>query len=482
MALRLVAGLAAVSVARAQFIQPGVSTANPNAVDCYNDMAADGAVCDDLNPQTQNDVCYQGACGNWVTIDATISSEQDRQAWAAADPFISSGVAGNCYECADRDQDGTITSEPIGSYPKYLALDPAGDHGHGQASTNMVVHSFVNYRQPDLRFSAWRVGEGAMQGDMRGRALFVDQAQGCGPPPPGPYDPNAPCQNLMIRSENQVYVEGYSSFEVFVPVSKVQITNVVAHSQRQYVAEPVGINRPYYTDRQYTINALPNFLKGLWAVKTPNEDKHSNPNDRSFLCFDITTRATVYVLYDRRATDVPTWLKDDFEDQDISTIGHTDENMGFFELYFSIRDPGQVCLGGNDAPNVGSNYLVMVGPMVNMHQHASHQVAITNLQTHSQAGYEVSTINSGDPYYVDRDYTFNTLPEFLQYLNGIKTANDDCPDPNPSDESWICFDVVEPVRVFILYDNRIHNQPSWLTENFIDRHEEVSENTDSGMG
>ena len=188
------------------------------------------------------------------------------------------------------------------------------------------------------------------------------------------------------------------------------------------------------------------------------------------------------VLYDRRATDAPTWLKDDFEDQDISTIGHTDENMGFFELYFSVRDPGQVCLGGNDAPNVGSNYLVMVGPMVNMHQHASHQVAITNLQTHSQAGYEVSTINSGDPYYVDRDYTFNTLPEFLQYLNGIKTANDDCPDPNPSDESWICFDVVEPVRVFILYDNRIHNQPSWLTENFIDRHEEVSENTDSGMG
>ena len=48
----------------------------------------------------------------------------------------------------------------------------------------------------------------------------------------------------MIRSENQRYVEGYSSFEVFVPSAKVQITNVVTHSTLQYLAEPIGINQP----------------------------------------------------------------------------------------------------------------------------------------------------------------------------------------------------------------------------------------------
>lgn len=98
-----------------------------------------------------------------------------------------------------------------------------------------------------------------------------------------------------------------------------------------------------YTDRQYTINNLPNFLKGLWAVKTPNDDKASPDTDLEWLCFDIGTRATVYVLYDRRAHDKPTWLKDDFEDQHIATIdGHAGlyngvlgENMGASASVFS---------------------------------------------------------------------------------------------------------------------------------------------------
>ena len=69
----------------------------------------------------------------------------------------------------------------------------------------------------------------------------------------------------------------------------------------------------------------------------------------------------------------------------------------------------------------------------------------------------------GDPYYIDRSYGFTALPMFLQFLNGIKTSNDDCPDPVANDDAWICFEVVEPVRVFILHDNRIVNKPAWLT-------------------
>ena len=102
---------------------------------------------------------------------------------------------------------------------------------------------------------------------------------------------------------------------------------------------------------------------------------------------------------------------------------------------------------------------------------------ITNLVTHSthDPPYEVSTINVGDPYYVDREYAYASLPVFMQYLNGIKTgepptillrrkhgsfrsktqrwttANDDCPDPVAYDPQWICFDVTEPVRVFVLH-------------------------------
>ena len=204
---------------------------NPDATDCFNDMSQDGAVCDDRDPTTAVDVCYQGACGSWVTIDATILSEADRRAWAQADPFISSAYSANCYECADRVlPDGPPGADPAGTYPKYLALEAEGDNGHhhGQAATNMVIHSYVSYKQPDMHFSAWRISDAGKMGDMHGRALFVDRAQGCDPAAPAGV-----CQNLMIRSENQRYVEGYSSFEVFVPSAKVQISNVRTHSTRQ---------------------------------------------------------------------------------------------------------------------------------------------------------------------------------------------------------------------------------------------------------
>ena len=121
---------------------------------------------------------------------------------------------------------------------------------------------------------------------------------------------------------------------------------------------------------------------------------------------------------------------------------------------------------------------------------------ITNLVTHSthDPPYEVSTINVGDPYYVDRDYAYASLPVFMQYLNGIKTgepptdllrrkdggfrsktqrwtpANDDCPDPVAYDPQWICFDVTEPVRGTFSRNRRTYPYPpalEWSTMQLI---------------
>ena len=100
-------------------------------------------------------------------------------------------------------------------------------------------------------------------------------------------------------------------------------------------------------------------MQYLNGVRTANNDAHSNPADTQFICFTVTERARVYILYDARATDQPQWLKDSFVDKHEETVENTDSD---YEFYSGVFSPGRVCLGGNDAPGVRSMYLVFVGP------------------------------------------------------------------------------------------------------------------------
>ena len=87
----------------------------------------------------------------------------------------------------------------------------------------------------------------------------------------------------------------FSSLDVFQETSQVQVSNVRTHSSNDYVAGPVRLGETYYTDRSYIITGLPDFLHGLEGVQTPNNDKHSDPADLQWLCFDVSQRAAVYV-------------------------------------------------------------------------------------------------------------------------------------------------------------------------------------------
>ena len=65
-------------------------------------------------------------------------------------------------------------------------------------------------------------------------------------------------------------------------------------------------------------------------------------------------------------------------------------------------------------------------------------------------------MGAGDPMYVDRDYQIIGLPPFLHGLNALRPSNGDADVQAPaSDEEWFCFEVAEPVRVFLLYDSTL---------------------------
>ena len=54
------------------------------------------------------------------------------------------------------------------------------------------------------------------------------------------------------------------------------------------------------TDRQYLITDLPDYMHGLWGIKTANDDKHSDATHLEFLCFDISHKVMLLDLFAAR--------------------------------------------------------------------------------------------------------------------------------------------------------------------------------------
>ena len=269
--------------------------------DCYMHLERDMTPCNDGDDSNNregvgtSDQCFQGACGSWQRIETVINSEAERQQW-----LQHAGIeATDCNECT-------------GEFPYYLALTGSG--GHGPLSSTAVFSSFMAWKHPDIPYTAYSstIDPSGNQGNMPGRALFISKNNACGNQGQwgdagagGHGALNNGCSGadnaIRIRSETQAEnLDGWAWIYVFVPAHEVTITNVVTHSSANYVAAPVALYQPYYVDRMYAITSIPDFLRGLHGIRTANNDKHSDPTDLEWLCFDIEKRAAVYVLYVRQ--------------------------------------------------------------------------------------------------------------------------------------------------------------------------------------
>jgi hypothetical protein len=418
------------------------------------------------------------------------------------------------------------------------------DHNHGRASTDLGVASYVKWRQasgqhsmytgrinPNYRFGKYRPG---MLGNYHnelvldngaictaginpdpGQPTQVGQDSGaavlaaCGWDTDGDADANPyrgrvlfkaatdgrAFMNGIIRSENgHGRILGHQTIDIFLEETDIKITNVKSHSSvGKYQVAPMHVGQRYYIDRAYTVGGLPDFLTGVQVIQTANDDKNAPATDETFLCFELSTPATVYVLFDSRATTFPAWLTAGFSNTHVAAVESTDSNMGKFTIFYEDFPNGKVCMGGNSAPGAASNYIVMAGPPVDMTCHPSHKLTIGSLESHTAdqtKPYAVAVLHTKSAYYVDRDYVLTSVPSFFVGLESIKTANGDKhsaeePTLDAAGEfatGFLCFTVTEDARVYVLYDSRASTRPAWLTTYFVDKHEESGVNhTDANM-
>jgi hypothetical protein len=90
---------------------------------------------------------------------------------------------------------------------------------------------------------------------------------------------------------------------------------------------------------------------------------------------------------------------------------------------------------------------------------------ISNIVAASGKTYIKDILAIGKLFYIDRTYTFTSVPPSYIGLNYIKTSTD---DRYRTESNFLQFDVNKDVTVYVVYDDRISPKPSWLTSVFTD--------------
>ncbi len=78
----------------------------------------------------------------------------------------------------------------------------------------------------------------------------------------------------------------------------------------------------------------------------------------------------------------------------------------------------------------------------------------------SIAGYQWDILATGKAVYVDRGYTYSSVPAAYAGLSYLKTANN---DKTSTGDNFLSFVVNQSVTVFIGHDTRIASKPAWLS-------------------
>jgi len=112
-----------------------------------------------------------------------------------------------------------------------------------------------------------------------------------------------------------------------------------------------------YTDRDYTLKAIPRALQGADFLQTANGDDGSRGDD--WLSFEALLPLRVHVALDTRQSNPPAWLRQSFRPSE--TLVNADHWN--FQLYTRDYPAGPVQLGGNTDDGKGGgkgNYIVVL--------------------------------------------------------------------------------------------------------------------------
>ena len=86
---------------------------------------------------------------------------------------------------------------------------------------------------------------------------------------------------------------------------------------------------------------------------------------------------------------------------------------------------------------------------------------ISQLTVASGKAYEIAPLAVGGKVYIDRDFTFTTVPSVLAGLTAIRPANT---DKTGGETEFLQFDLQQSANIYVAFDDRIDPIPDWLVD------------------
>jgi hypothetical protein len=143
------------------------------------------------------------------------------------------------------------------------------------------------------------------------------------------------------------------------------------------------------------------------------------------------------------------------------TLLDPSQEGGVAQYTFAVPEADTYVIWGNILPGAagtGSFFIAVDGEEQGGGAAGDNTVTEVSSQT-----YEVTSLQVGDLYYLDRSYTITAMPAELEGLTAIKTAND---DKHNQDATFLTFTATQDATIYVAYDARATRYPNWLTASF----------------
>jgi hypothetical protein len=217
-----------------------------------------------------------------------------------------------------------------------------------------------------------------------------------------------------------------------------------------------------YGDRNYTLEEIPNALRGLDWIRTANNSKGytSNPEVATF---KVLSNAYVYVAYH---DDIPNkWISSGWKDTGMNIVNSEPETYSVYRRFYPAGST--VTLGYNGTSDHG-NYFVIV----------KERVLIDELDvkdTNNAGAWSIQTnLQAGDKQYGDRTFLLTSVPPIVAGCDWIRTANSS--KGYSGDPPVATFKVVADSYVYVAYNVRIEPGQRWITSEWEDTGEDITNN------